>query len=116
MGDTHLALRDPAGGEVKYKRFSGGVSPTQRYADTAGVGPKATVTAPKRRDHRASPHTDKVNADQPARHCHLSVMANASEMMGIRERENATAMLRYPFEGQRHGLHANDLPIASSTV
>ena len=25
-------------------------------------------------------------------------------------------MLRYPFEGQRHGLHANDLPIASSTV
>ncbi len=43
-------------------------------------------------------------------------MTNASKMMGIRERENTTAMLRYPFEGQRHGLHANDLPIASSTV
>ena len=119
VGHPHLALRHPAGGKVE-DEMSGGIGPLppprHRYADAAGVGAKAAVGTAPGCYHRPRDDADKVHGHQAAGHRHFREVADAPQMVGLRQCHDAAAMGQRPVNRQAHGLLADHLTIAALSV
>ena len=109
MRDAHLALGHAAGRKVEHKGLLGLVAHTHRYANAAGVGAKASIATLPRGDHGARHDVHKMQRHVTAGHRHFSEMTNAPQVVRVRERHDAGAVLCHTLKGEVHGLLAHGL-------
>ena len=110
--DAHFSLRDTAGGKVEQK----GLGPGQRDTDTTRVGAKPSVTATPGGHHGARQHVDKMQRHQPLCGGHFREVADAAQVVCMRQRHDAAAMLLRTGDAHLHGLFTHDLAVAMLAV
>ncbi len=113
---AHLALCDPAGGEVEHKGFAHRVAHADRDADAAGIRAEPPVTALPGGHDGSRQHVDEVQRHESARDGHLGEVSDSAEVMGVGQRSDAGAVALDPFEHQFHRLLADGLAVALLTI
>src|SRR3954468_19709088 len=112
VGDAGLALRDPAGGEVEHD----GVLARARDADAERIGAVAPIAAAPRRHDRARDHVDEVNRDQSVVDALLGPVADAADVVRVRQADETHAVALGPLGSQLHRFMADDLAVAGEAV
>ena len=100
VGDTHLAHRDGAGGEIKEYRWP----VAARQADRERVGAEAALAAAVRRDDGAADHIGEMNRREICRNRLLGPVADAPNVVRVLEAHDHYAVLACALDGELHGL------------
>ena len=87
-----------------------------RNADAERVGAEARVAAAERRDDRPRQHVDEVDRHQPCGRALLGPVADAAEVMRVREPDDADAVALRALDAELHRLAADHLAVALAAV
>src|SRR5206468_6513276 len=113
VGDAHLAHRHLAGGEVEHDRLLA----LARHGGAVGIGGEARLSAAERSHKRlVAMHVYPVGADHARARALLGPVADAPDVMGVGEADDADAVLFRPLNAEIHRLLGDHLAVASAAV
>ena len=112
--DPDLSQCDDAGRHVEEERL---VPRGAGYSDADGVGAEPGLAAAVGGDERGvAGHVHEVDRDEPRRHRHLGVGADAAQVVDVAQRRRHRAELARPLDQPLHHLHADPLAVSETPV
>ena len=113
VGDADLAHRHLAGGEVEHDRLLA----LARHGGAVGVGGEARLGAAERRHQRlVAVHVHPVRAHHAGARALLGPVADAPDVMGVGEADDADAVLFGALDADIHRLLGDHLAVAGAAV